>query len=51
MDTAAASASTSDAPISPMEKEQGSLSDPVAGLQPKVPKDFLIFINLIEFCK
>ncbi|KAL9956083.1 hypothetical protein ACROYT_G037506 [Oculina patagonica] len=50
-DTAAASASTSDAPVSPLEKEQVSLSDPVAGLQPKVPKDFLIFINLIEFCK
>lgn len=48
---AAESASTSDAPPSPSEKEQVSLSDPVAGLLPKVPKDFLIFINLIEFCK
>ena len=38
-------------PSSPTHKEQVSLSDPVAGLQPKVPKDFLIFINLIEFCK
>lgn len=28
-----------------------SMSDPVVGLQPKVPKDFQIFINLIEFCR
>ena len=38
-------------PSSPALTEQVALSDPVAGLQPKVPKDFLIFINLIEFCK
>ena len=43
--------STSDAPLSPSEKDQVSLSDPVAGLQPKVPKDFLVFINVVEFSK
>ncbi|XP_067044034.1 DNA-dependent protein kinase catalytic subunit-like isoform X2 [Acropora muricata] len=33
------------------QQDNMCLSDPVSGLQPKVPKDFLIFINLIEFCK
>lgn len=28
-----------------------SLSDPVAGLEPKVQKDVLVFINLVEFSK
>lgn len=41
--------SASDAPAT--EDKEVSLSDPVAGLQPKVPKDFMIFISLIEFCR
>ncbi|XP_068717854.1 DNA-dependent protein kinase catalytic subunit-like isoform X1 [Montipora capricornis] len=36
---------------SPAQQEKASLSDPVVGLQPKVPKDFLIFVNLTEFCR
>lgn len=27
------------------------LSDPVADLEPKVQKDVLVFINLVDFCK
>ncbi|KAK3728490.1 hypothetical protein QZH41_002351 [Actinostola sp. cb2023] len=33
------------------DKDSVSLSDPVAGLQPRVQKDVLVFINLVEFCK
>ena len=25
--------------------------DPVRGLQPKVPKDFQVFINLVDLCR
>lgn len=43
--------SATDAPAPATEDKEVSLSDPVAGLQPKVPKDFMIFISLIEFCR
>ncbi|RMX44452.1 hypothetical protein pdam_00010090 [Pocillopora damicornis] len=43
--------SASHAPAPATEDKEVSLSDPVAGLQPKVPKDFMIFISLIEFCR
>ncbi|XP_022778667.1 DNA-dependent protein kinase catalytic subunit-like isoform X5 [Stylophora pistillata] len=43
--------SASDVPASATADKEVSLSDPVPGLQPKVPKDFLIFISLIEFCR
>ncbi|EDO34282.1 predicted protein [Nematostella vectensis] len=35
----------------PQEEQEETTSDPVAGLQPRVQKDFLVFINLVDFCK
>ncbi|XP_048576196.1 DNA-dependent protein kinase catalytic subunit isoform X3 [Nematostella vectensis] len=36
---------------SDQEEQEETTSDPVAGLQPRVQKDFLVFINLVDFCK
>ena len=33
------------------EGQSPAASDPITGLQPSVPKDFHIFINLVDLCK
>ncbi|CAB4005561.1 DNA-dependent kinase catalytic subunit-like [Paramuricea clavata] len=48
--TSAQQPSTPDSP-QPSIITSGSVTDPITGLQPKAPKDFQIFINLVQFSR
>ena len=42
---------TESAPEPSNVSEDNVSSDPIAGLHPTVPRDFQIFINLVELCR
>ena len=39
------------APDAPQVTTSGGTTDPISGIQPTAPKDFQIFINLVEFSR